>query len=140
MYANLDNCLLTGNKVIDEQHAELIQKINKLVESCEKNGGQKEAIQMLDYLADYTDFHFNEEEKLQKQASYPGYELHKEKHDEFRQTVKELHDMLLEEQGPTAAFVEAVNKHVIEWLYGHIKGFDCSVATYVNVHSHPGLL
>lgn len=140
MYAKLDSSLLTGNEVIDGQHAELIGKINKLVESCESNGGQKEAILMLDYLADYTDFHFKAEEELQKQASYPGYALHKEKHDEFRQTVKELHDMLLEDQGPTAAFVEAVNKNVIEWFYGHIKGFDCSVATYVNMHSHPDLL
>ena len=38
--------------------------------------------------------------------------------------------MLEEEEGPSAAFVEQVNKNVIEWLYKHIKGFDRSVAEY----------
>ena len=38
--------------------------------------------------------------------------------------------MLEEEEGPTDAFVEAVNKNVIDWLYRHIKGFDRSVAEY----------
>ena len=38
--------------------------------------------------------------------------------------------MLEEEEGPSDAFVEQVNKNVIEWLYRHIKGFDRSVAEY----------
>ena len=134
MYAKLDDNLLTGNKSIDKQHAELIERINQLIKCCEENGGQREAIKMLDYLADYTEYHFTEEEELQKKADYPGYAKHKEKHDNFRNTVKELHAMLEEEQGPTPAFVAAVNKNVIDWLYGHIQGFDCSVATYIHMN------
>lgn len=38
--------------------------------------------------------------------------------------------MLVEEEGPTPAFVEQVNRNVIDWLYRHIKGFDRSVAEY----------
>ena len=137
MYATFDNSLITGNSLIDGQHEELITKINRLVECCEDNGGQAEAIQMLDYLSDYTEYHFQEEEKLQIKADYPGYAEHKKQHDEFRDTVKELHAMLVEEQGPTPAFVKAVNQNVIDWLYGHIKGFDCSVATYLFMNTHP---
>ena len=48
--------------------------------------------------------------------------------------------MLHEVEGPTDAFVEAVQKNVIDWLYGHIKGFDCSVATYMHMSSNPELL
>ncbi len=52
---------------------------------------------MLDYLLDYTEFHFSAEEKLQEEIEYPGLEKHREKHNEFRQAVKELQEMLEEE-------------------------------------------
>ena len=48
--------------------------------------------------------------------------------------------MLEEVEGPTDAFVQAVNKNVIDWLYGHIKGFDCSVASYINMGNNPTIL
>lgn len=136
MYAEFDNSLVTGNDIIDEQHKELIAKINKLIDCCEQSSGKLEAIKMLDYLSEYTDFHFSAEEKLQEEVSYPGIEEHKKKHDEFKKSVEELHEMLIEEEGPTESFVNAVNKNVIDWLYDHIKGFDCSVASYINLNRH----
>ena len=59
MKVEFDNSLVTGNAMIDEQHKELIGKIDKLVACCEEGGGKVEAIKMLDYLSDYTDFHFD---------------------------------------------------------------------------------
>ena len=140
MYAELDESLVTGNETIDAQHKELIDKINKLMQCCEDGGGKLQAIKMLDYLADYTDFHFSAEEKLQEDSSYPGVKEHKQKHAEFEKAVEELHEMLEEEEGPTDAFVQAVNKNVIDWLYNHIKTFDCSVASYINMKSNPNLV
>lgn len=140
MYAEFDNSLVTGNEMIDGQHKELIGKINKLVDCCEQSGGKLEAIKMLDYLSDYTEFHFGAEEKLQEEISYPGIEEHKKQHAAFVKAVAELHEMLEEEEGPTAAFVEAVNKNVIDWLYKHIKGFDCSIAAYMNMDGHAEML
>ena len=131
MQAIFDDSLKTGNELIDGQHKELIDKINKLVTCCEEGGGKLQAIKMLDYLADYTDFHFSAEEELQEKVSFPGIAEHKQKHAEFKQAVAELHEMLAEEEGPTDAFVGAVNKNVIEWLYVHIKGFDRAVAEFV---------
>lgn len=135
MYAEFDESLVTGNEMIDGQHKELIEKINKLVACCEQGGGKLEAIKMLDYLSDYTEFHFSAEEKLQEDISYPGIEEHKKQHADFKQAVSELHEMLEEEEGPSDAFVAAVNKNVIDWLYRHIKGFDRSVAEYKNMKS-----
>lgn len=137
MYAEFDESLVTGNETIDSQHKELIDKINKLVACCEDHSSKLEAIRMLDYLSDYTDFHFSAEEKLQEEVSYPGLAEHRKQHEDFKKSVSELHEMLEEEEGPTDAFVEAVNKNVINWLYRHIKGFDCSVASYINLNNHP---
>lgn len=140
MYAEFDESLVTGNEMIDSQHKELIAKINSLVESCEKDGGKIAATKMLNYLAEYTEFHFHAEEKLQEEIAYPGIEEHKKQHQELYKVVEELHEMLEEQEGPTEAFVEQVNKNVIQWLYKHIKGFDRSVAEYKNLRKSSELL
>ena len=133
MYAVLDNQLLTGNEFIDGQHKELIDRINKLVSACENGACQLESIRMLDFLSDYTDFHFHEEEELQEKAGYPGLAEHKASHNEFRRAVEDLHEMLIEEEGPSERFTKAVHDNVIEWFYGHIKGFDSSVASFIHL-------
>ena len=115
MYAVFNDSLLTGHGLIDEQHREIIEKIKKLVNTCENGTCQIESVKMLDYLADYTEKHFREEESLQAEVGYPGLEEHKKRHDEFRVAVKELHEMLEEEEGPSPRFVEAVKVNVIDW-------------------------
>ena len=130
MRAEFDETLVTGNDMIDGQHKELISRINQLLESCEDGQGKIKAVKMLDYLMEYTDFHFSAEEKLQEEISYPGIQEHKAKHEEFKQAVKELQEMLEEEEGPTEAFVAQVQKNVVDWLFNHIKGSDRSVAEY----------
>ena len=140
MRAEFDETLVTGNEMTDGQHKELIDRINKLLDSCEIGNDKLAAIKMLDYLADYTDFHFGEEEKLQEAIEYPGIEQHKKEHEKLRRVVEELHEMLEEQEGPTNAFVAQVNENVIDWLYNHIKGFDRSVAEYKNMRKNSEIL
>ena len=130
MYASFDDSLITGNKMIDSQHKELIERINNLLIKAENKPDKVDSIKMLDHLAEYTEFHFKEEENLQKEIGYPGMAEHLKKHEELRQSVQELYDMLDEQEGPTDAFVEQVKKKVLEWLLSHIQGFDRSVAEY----------
>ena len=131
MKVEFDISLVTGNEMIDGQHKELIAKIDKLVTCCQEGGEKMQAIKMLDYLAEYTDFHFSAEEKLQEEVSYPAIEGHKAKHEEFKKAVDELHEMLVEEEGPTNAFVAAVEKNVVNWLFDHIKNMDQALAAYI---------
>ena len=140
MRAEFDESLVTGNEMIDAQHKELIDKINKLLDSCETSKDKVVAVKTLDYLADYTEFHFGEEEKLQEEISYPGIKEHKAKHEELRRVVADLHEMLEDQEGPTDEFVDQVRKQVIEWLYYHIKTFDRSVAEYKYMHGNPDMI
>lgn len=140
MYAEFTDELVTGNETIDSQHKELINKINDLLRSCEEHADKAGAAKMLNYLADYTDFHFKAEEELQESIDYPGIAEHKKKHDELRTTVQELYDMLTEEEGPTDAFVAMVNEKVTDWLYYHIQTFDRSVAEYKYMRNNAGLI
>jgi hemerythrin len=133
MRAEFDESLRVGHEMIDKQHQEFINRINRLLESIETHKEKLVAIRTLDYLSDYTEFHFGQEEAYQREIGYPAYPEHKKEHDKFRQTVKELYEMLDEQEGPTQEFVEKVTEHVVQWLYRHIQGFDKSIVAYVNM-------
>ena len=130
--------LRTKNELIDTQHEELINRIAAFVQSCESGEQNKvKAIKMMDYMAEYTEFHFGEEEKLMESVSYPELSKHQEKHQEFIKTVAALENMLEESEGPTDAFVEKVKEKVVDWILYHIKTFDRSVAEYIMMQDNP---
>ncbi|MFQ7573803.1 MAG: bacteriohemerythrin [Lachnospira sp.] len=134
-----DDNLITGNDTIDEQHKELIDRIQKFVTACREGDNKVKAIKMLDYLDEYTEFHFGKEEELQKNAGYPELSHHQEKHQEFKQTIKELYEYLDENEGPDEQFIQLVKTNVIDWLFGHIKTFDRSVAEFINLKENPDI-
>ena len=47
-------------------------RLTKLLDSCETSKDKVVSVKTLDYLADYTEFHFGEEEKLQEEITYTG--------------------------------------------------------------------
>ena len=133
MEVMFDDSLITGNDTIDTQHKELIDRIAAFVRCCERGDSKIQAIRMLDYMDEYTNFHFAAEEKLQEEVEYPGIKEHKAKHEEFKGNIAELYEFLDESEGPTEQFTETVKKNVVDWLMYHIKSFDRSVAEYINM-------
>ncbi len=127
----LDKNLETGNETIDTQHRELIARVNKLTEDCAVGKEKNVAVQTLDFLMDFTDFHFKDEEKLQEEKNSPLLAAHRDQHGKFVKAVEELREMLEEEEGPTEAFVEAVKKNIVDWLLNHILVWDKQLALYV---------
>ena len=136
MNITFDDNLITGNKTIDSQHQELIDRIRQFVAACESGDSKIKAIKMLDYLDEYTNFHFQEEEDLQKKVSYPELSAHHDKHEEFKKSIQELYDYLNENEGPDEQFIEQVKRNVVDWLFQHIKTFDRSVAEYIHLHDN----
>lgn len=126
-----DESLYTGNELIDSEHKELIDRVNKLVESCGKGTEKLTAVKTLDFLMDYTEKHFSDEEELQQQMGYEKLDQHKAQHARFKNAVDELRQMLEDQEGPSDAFVEAVNKNVSQWLVDHIQVWDTEVARYI---------
>nr|WP_296091848.1 hemerythrin family protein [uncultured Dorea sp.] len=133
MNITFDDNLITGNKTIDAQHQELIDRIQQFVTACESGDTKVKAIKMLDYLDEYTNFHFQEEEELQKSVNYPELANHHAKHEEFKKTIQELYDFLNENEGPNEQFIQQVKRNVVDWLFQHIKTFDRSVAEYIHL-------
>ena len=112
MNITFDDNLITGNKTIDSQHQELIDRIRQFVAACESGDSKIKAIKMLDYLDEYTNFHFQEEEELQKKVSYPEFSGHHAKHEEFKTSIQELYDYLNENEGPDDQFIEQVKRQI----------------------------
>jgi hemerythrin len=129
-----DGTLETGYEKIDNQHKQLISALNSIIEASRGGKGGDEIFRTLEFLTGYTILHFADEEKLQLQYDYPDYFVHKRYHDEFKITVKELTDRLIEE-GPTEEMVELVTSSIGDWLLNHIKGDDFRMAAYVKAHS-----
>ncbi len=131
MAITFDESLRTGNELIDTQHQELIARVNKLTEECKPGTEKAVAAHTLGFLMDYTHKHFADEEKLQEENAYPLLDAHKAQHAAFVKQVEELDEMLVEEEGPSEAFVEAVKKNVVDWLMNHIMVWDKQVAQFV---------
>ena len=85
---------------------------------------------------EYTNFHFKEE-KLQENAGYPEYEKHHENMKSLKKTIQELQRIPSGYEGPTEQFSELVQKNVIDWLFGHIKTYDRSVAEFIFMRENP---
>lgn len=71
MYAEFTDNLVTGNEMIDSQHKELIERMNKLLESCEQSNDKAVAVKTLDYLADYTDYHSPPRSSFKEKSNIP---------------------------------------------------------------------
>lgn len=132
MLIEFDDSLLTGNDTIDSQHRELIERIAAFMSACEEGNGKIKAISMMDYLTEYTEFHFSEEEKLQQEVGYPAYEDHRIKHENLKESVKKLHEFLEELEWPTAAFTMRVKEQVVDWFFKHIQKDDRAIVEYIN--------
>ena len=114
-----------GNDVIDEQHEELFHRIEKLLvmaRSADLEENRKQCEQMLNYLVEYTVFHFNSEEALQNRENYVDYEQHKKIHQEFRNTVIVYQEQIREEF--SAAMLKRFLGTLLTWLTVHVQGCD----------------
>ena len=114
-----------GNDVIDEQHEELFHRIEKLLmmaRSADLEENRKQCEHMLDYLVEYTDFHFNSEEALQNSKNYVDYEQHKKTHQEFRNTVLVYRQRI--RQDFSAAMLKRFLGTLLTWLTVHVQGCD----------------
>jgi len=122
--------LATGIELVDTQHKMLLEKLNDISEAIEKQQGTDVIIKTLDFMMDYTDFHFTDEEKHMKEHKYPRLDYHKKMHQEF---VDTLNKMITEfkEDGATERLAESVNIYLFNWLVTHIKGVDGAYGKYL---------
>ena len=130
MYTKWSDQLLTGNEIIDKQHKEIFEYITQIVDSGRSGKTESETGRMIEYLEGYCNRHFAAEEELQKKYKYPGYEVHKEMHERFREELVELKHKLAAYGASPELTTESVVL-MVEWLAKHIDKSDKILALYI---------
>ena len=125
------NSLSVGVDLIDEQHKMLIAKLNDLSVAVDRGQGSQKIIRTLDFLIEYTNFHFGTEEKYMNELAYPQRDFHVGQHMEFITTLNNLEEDFLEE-GATASLAEAINTFMFNWLVKHIKSVDVQFGKFLD--------
>jgi len=122
--------LSVGIDLIDEQHRMLIQRLNDVSAAEEAHHGVEKIAKTLDFLVEYTHFHFSTEEQHMEAHDYPGREEHHIKHEELKDTLRDL-EQDFREEGATYQLADSLNTLLGNWLIRHIKGVDVRFGTFL---------
>ena len=125
-----DESLSVGVELIDDQHKMLIMKLIDLSNAVEEHQEAAFIMRTIDFLTDYSNFHFSAEEKEMEMANYPDIEEHKTYHKSFIEMIETMEQDMLEE-GATRAIGESVNTFLWNWLANHIKEVDMKFGNYL---------
>lgn len=119
-----------GHEGIDADHKRLFELFNDLVVAVNTCRADHEIEGVLVELLEYTDSHFDREERLMLQYAYPDYETHKTMHDTF---VRQIHDVnnALDAGGEQGAYVLGF---LGKWLSGHILSVDKKFGAFLREH------
>ncbi|MDH5407844.1 MAG: bacteriohemerythrin [Gammaproteobacteria bacterium] len=128
-YFEFDDSLKVGNKLIDQEHAVLIEYINLLQKSVENEISETLLKQVLDGLIDYTKTHFFVEEELMKALDYPEASVHLSAHEAFCKKIDELKAGF--DQGNTNISGDAL-AFLKDWLTGHILKVDKRLSDFLS--------
>lgn len=121
--------LVTGNKLIDDEHKTLIKTADDVMVSI-TNGQGKEALnKAIKFLSDYTKTHFKHEEQLQEKCQYPEIQAHKAWHRNFEKELQEV-AVKISTQGASSVMVIELTRR-ISALLNHIRTKDKALAEYI---------
>ena len=125
----LDKSMEVGVKLIDEQHQELISRINAFVQLGTKSYSPEETRKMLDSLGSYIRKHFTDEQKIHVDSKYPEAAWHREQHAIY---IKEFEELSKEynKNGISTAFTLKMTNSIIGWIVKHIKSADVQFGKY----------
>lgn len=119
-----------GAPEMDRDHRILINLINQLPAALSKAPERGWIVgSVMNSLWDYTEYHFDREEALQKAANFPGAEDHASRHQELKRQVRDWLDRY--QADPEAMDGPALLAFLKGWLTNHILGEDMRYKPYV---------
>ena len=117
----------TGVTSIDVQHQGLFALGRELHAAMEAGNGRAVVGKVLDRLFSYASMHFAHEERLMRQAGYPGFEQHLAEHDGLKRKVEAFRADF--RQGRSALNVQIL-LFLKSWLEQHVGGSDQQLGPY----------
>ena len=117
-----------GVKEIDRQHQGLLDIINKIIDSIEKENAWESTKPIIDSLIHYAYNHFATEEQYMIKVHYPELSEHIQLHLNFIKRVFEL-SLKVSQNGPEIQ--QELLKFVAGWYYEHVLGIDRKYMPYL---------
>ncbi|MCL2025712.1 MAG: bacteriohemerythrin [Leptospirales bacterium] len=128
---------VTGIKLIDDQHRELVDLTNKLYRACLSEKNTAVFKETMSSMVEYVRFHFGTELELLERVNYPDLLEHKKQHESL---VKNILDAV-KDYGDGKKFVPNVFVRTLkDWVLSHIAHSDKLYATYIADQKKKGLL
>ncbi len=122
-----DSFIIDGS-IIDLQHKKLIDLINELYSAFLEGKANNILAGIIEKLADYTIYHFKEEEDFFERVNYYRTDFHKKQHADFVQTVLDFKRKLKEQD--VGLSYEIMN-FLRDWLQKHILDADKKYVPYL---------
>jgi hemerythrin len=117
----------TGDDTVDSQHIELFRMVNGLHDAIVAGQGREQLTATLDALAAYVGTHFQTEERLMQQGGYPGFPVHKAKHEELKKNAAKVID---DYRSGRAVLTISLSRFLADWIRHHIDGEDRAMIRY----------
>ncbi|MGB5686162.1 MAG: hemerythrin domain-containing protein [Candidatus Electrothrix sp.] len=126
----------TGFTHIDEQHSELFDGVNGLMLFLKQSSPKKDLenkqkiIEMLQFLGEYAQKHFQDEEKVFEKYDHPMKDANKEEHQLFLEKYVHYQKKLqikLQQERLTRGVLIQIHIFLQSWLVKHILKVDTSL-------------
>jgi hemerythrin len=121
--------LAVGVPEVDAPNQELFRRADRLIQAL-RDGDRGRVLPLLQNLEDWAAKQFAAEEKLMREAGYPGLDRHAEAHRTFRTQYAGL-AAAIERSGPTAAVALTAHNWLSDWLRQHVAEQDAVLARFL---------
>jgi len=118
---------------IDAQHKELFKRVESFLQVLRSKNRWEEKIpklnETLEFMKRYVVEHFRDEEEYQRSIDYPGYEFHKQLHDDMVNYVGEV-SKRYEQSNNNEQLMQEFGGRLLAWLINHVAAEDQRIADY----------
>lgn len=118
-----------GVEDFDIDHQKLLDMMLKLFKSLRKVRGKEDASKVLQELRDYTEYHFDREEKMMEEQNYPELEEHRKEHEGMK---SKMADFQAQFDLHSSKVSRDVLNYLQNWLINHINVTDKKYTEYFN--------
>lgn len=126
-----NDCFLLNIDVIDNQHLELFQIFEKILDNSKKCDYIDVVIELLEELEIKAKLHFETEEKLLSAAGYPELDIHTKQHIYLVNQVKYYQNTF---KYCNLNLIDQLNTFIRKWILNHIHIEDAKFKTIIQSH------
>ena len=131
MQIELDESLLVGHDLIDQDHRDLVPLVNVFLASITKDQGKHATYDDVDEITTRFAAHFERENELMAASNFPEQATHLAEHEAL---LKDLGRLLSLVEDDSSQDVATTARKIEDWFLKHIAGSDKRLGQYLQKH------